>query len=162
MIIIKLIFGFIYKILERSYFQSSIFINQKKYPNTKINTTAKLCEVHIEGNIIMGQNSYMNSGQLVTGKKSKITIGNDCAIGYDVKIIAITHDKNNPMGKNRKTLEKNITIGNNVWIGSNVFIREGIQIGNNVIIGAGSIITKNIPSNKIAVGNPCRIIKTIN
>ena len=72
MIILKLIFGFIYKILKQSYYESSLFINQKKYPKCKIDKTVKLGHVEIEGNIIINKNSYMNSGQLVTGKKSKI------------------------------------------------------------------------------------------
>lgn len=161
MTILHIILGIIYKILKNSYYKSLIVVNSNKYLNAKIDKTAILGDVIIKGNITIKKNSYMNSGQLITGDKSKIIIGYNCAIGYDVKIIAITHDKNNPTGKYKKIIEKNIRIGNNVWIGSNVFIREGIKIGSRVIIGAGSIVTKNIPSNSIAAGNPCRIIKKL-
>lgn len=85
-----------------------------------------------------------------------IIFGNNIEMGPGVKIISQNHDledfslgiKSNP-----------IKIGNNVWIGANAVILPGIQIGDNVIIGAGSIVSKNIPSNSIAVGNPCKVIK---
>ena len=56
---------------------------------------------------------------------------------------------------------KPIKVGNNVWIGGNVTVLPGVSIGDNVVIGAGSVVTKDIPSNVIAVGNPCRVIKEI-
>lgn len=55
-----------------------------------------------------------------------------------------------------------VTIGNNVWIGSNVVINPGITIGDNSVIGAGSIVTKDIPADVVAVGVPCRVLRTIN
>ena len=54
-----------------------------------------------------------------------------------------------------------ITIGNNVWIGAGVNILPGVTIGDNTVIGAGSVVTKDIPSNVLAVGNPCRVVKEI-
>jgi len=56
---------------------------------------------------------------------------------------------------------KPITIGKNVWIGGNAVILAGVVIGDNAVIGAGAVVTKNIPANSIAVGNPCRVIKQI-
>ena len=57
---------------------------------------------------------------------------------------------------------KPITIGNNVWVGGNVVFNPGVTIGDNVVIGSGSIVTKDIPSNVIAVGNPCKVLREIN
>ena len=57
--------------------------------------------------------------------------------------------------------EARVTIGDNVWIGGSVTILPGVTIGDNVTIGAGSVVTKDIPSNSIAVGNPCKVIKCI-
>lgn len=54
-----------------------------------------------------------------------------------------------------------VTIGDNVWIGAGVNILPGVTIGDNTVIGAGSVVTKDIPSNVLAVGNPCRVIKEI-
>lgn len=56
---------------------------------------------------------------------------------------------------------KPVVIGSNVWIGGNVIINPGVRIGDNVIIGSGSVVTKCIPSNVIAAGNPCRVIREI-
>ena len=56
---------------------------------------------------------------------------------------------------------KPIVIGNNVWFGGNVTVLPGVKIGSNVVIGAGSVVTKDIPDNVVAVGNPCKIIKNI-
>ena len=68
----------------------------------------------------------------------------------------------NPVERN-KLLEyaRPIKIGNNVWIGGNVTVISGVTIGDNVTIGAGSAVVKDIPSNSIAVGNPCKVIKKI-
>lgn len=52
-------------------------------------------------------------------------------------------------------------IGNNVWIGAQVCVLPGVTIGDNTIIGAGSVVTKSIPANVLAVGNPCRVLRTI-
>lgn len=54
-----------------------------------------------------------------------------------------------------------ITVGNNVWIGGGVRVMPGVNIGNNVVIGGGSVVTKDIPDNVVAVGNPCRVIREI-
>ena len=55
----------------------------------------------------------------------------------------------------------NVTIGENVWIGAGVVIVPGVHIGRNSVIGAGSIVTKDIPENVVAVGNPCRVLREI-
>lgn len=54
-----------------------------------------------------------------------------------------------------------VTVGDNVWIGGNTVILPGVTIGNNVVIGAGSVVSKDIPDNMIAVGNPCKVIREI-
>ena len=54
-----------------------------------------------------------------------------------------------------------IKVGNNVWFGGNVVVLPGVSIGDNSVIGAGAVVTKNIPPNVIAVGNPCRVIRKI-
>lgn len=159
--IIKLIFGLIYKFLKNNYYQSIIWLNKKKYPSSKIDPTSKLGDVELQGNIYIGKNTYFNSGQIITGKSSKIIIGDWCAIGYNVKILSITHDIRHPTGKNKQVLEKDIVIGDNVWIGSNVFIKEGVNIGDNSIIGANAAVTKNVIANTIVGGVPAKLIRNI-
>ena len=65
------------------------------------------------------------------------------------------------IGYGRREWAEPVTIGNNVWIGGSVTILPDVTIGDNVTIGAGSVVTKDIPSNSIAVGNPCKVIKTL-
>lgn len=56
---------------------------------------------------------------------------------------------------------KPITVGNNVWIGGNVVVLPGVSIGDNAVIGAGSVVVQDVPAGVLAVGNPCRVIRTI-
>ena len=75
----------------------------------------------------------------------------------------INHNERINIGKDGeapyKTYALPVTIGNNVWIGGNVSILPGVTIGENCVIGAGSVVTKSIPNNKVAVGNPCKVIR---
>ena len=85
-----------------------------------------------------------------------IHFGSNIEIGPGVRIISSNHQEDD-YSISKKS--EPIYIGNNVWLGSNAIILPEVTIGDNVVIGAGSVVTKNIPSNSIAVGNPCRVIK---
>lgn len=90
-----------------------------------------------------------------------ITIGNDVHITGCCKFI--NHDGGTLIFRDKVPdleITKPITIGNNVYIGEESMILPGVNIGNNVIIGARSVVTKNIPDNSVAVGVPCRVIKS--
>ena len=100
-----------------------------------------------------------------------IRIGNNALIAPNVQIYTAYHPTNavERFGEPKsdgsfefcKTRTAPVTIGDNVWIGGGALILPGVTIGNNVVIGAGSVVTKDIPDNVIAVGNPCRVIKEI-
>ena len=90
-----------------------------------------------------------------------VTIGDDCFIGPNVSIYTACHSTDPVERNTRQEWAKPVTIGNNVWIGGSVTILPGVTIGDNVTIGAGSVVTKNIPSNCVAAGNPCKVIKSI-
>lgn len=90
-----------------------------------------------------------------------VTIGDDCFIGPNVSIYTACHSTNPIERNSRKEWALPITIGDNVWIGGSVTILPGVTIGDNVTIGAGSVVVKDIPSNVIAAGNPCRVIKRL-
>lgn len=96
-----------------------------------------------------GPNQYIQA-------ENGIIIGDNVQFAPGVQIISSNHDPNN---LDKHIISEPIIIGNNVWIGGNAVVLPGVKIGDNVIIGAGSIVTKDIPSNTTAVGNPCRIIK---
>ena len=90
-----------------------------------------------------------------------VTIGDDCFIGPNVSIYTACHSTNPVERNSRKEWALPVTIGNNVWIGGSVTILPGVTIGDNVTIGAGSVVVKDIPSNVVAAGNPCRVIKRL-
>lgn len=110
-------------------------------------------------NIEIGKNFYANHN-LVILDANKVTIGDNVKIGPNCGIYTSGH----PIEKEvRKKLEfaKPINIGSDVWIGGNVCIMPGVTIGDNVVIGAGSVVTKDIPSNVVAFGNPCKVVRKI-
>ncbi|MFM2286190.1 MAG: hypothetical protein RLZZ543_1687, partial [Bacteroidota bacterium] len=87
--------------------------------------------------------------------------GNNVMLGPGVHIYTATHPI---LPQERLTFlesAKPVSIGDNVWIGGGAIICPGVTIGDNCTIGAGSIVTKDIPANGVAVGNPCRVIRTI-
>ena len=85
-----------------------------------------------------------------------IIFGNNIELAPGVSIISSNHKATN-LSKHENG--KPIIIGNHVWIGANATVLPGVTIGNNVTIGANSVVTKDIPSNSVAVGNPCEVIK---
>jgi len=84
-----------------------------------------------------------------------IIIGSNVGFGAGTKIISSIHSHNN---HSKHDMVEPIIIGNNVFVGANSVILPSVKIGDNVVIGAGSIVVKDIPSNSIAVGNPCKVI----
>lgn len=110
--------------------------------------------------INIGKNFYANYNLTILDTAS-VTIGDNVFIGPNVNIYAATHPLD--IERRNKNLEKGIPvkIGNNVWIGGNVTILPGVTIGDGTTIGAGSVVTKDIPSNVLAVGNPCKVIKNL-
>ncbi len=91
----------------------------------------------------------------------KITIGNNVLIGPKVALYAVGHPIDPVVRNHRHDLGIPITVGNNVWIGGSSVICPGVTIGDNTVIGAGSVVTKDIPANVVAAGNPCRVIRPI-
>ena len=90
-----------------------------------------------------------------------VTIGGDCFIGPNVSIYTACHSTDPIERNSRRVWAEPVKIGNNVRIGGSVTILPGVTIGDNVTIGAGSVIVKDIPSNVVAVGNPCKVIRYI-
>lgn len=119
-------------------------------------------------NISLGANSLinMNCTFLDTGR---ITIGDNTLIAPDVKIYTAVHPVSaeeriytDEIGRSAiRTQTAPVVIGNNVWIGGGAIILPGVTIGDNTVIGAGSVVTKSIPANAVACGNPCTVKKII-
>ncbi len=111
-------------------------------------------------NIKIGKNFFANYNLIILDT-AKVEFGDNVFLGPNCSFYPPEHPLD---AKTRNTfieIGKPIKVGNNVWIGGSVTILGGVTIGDNCVIGAGSIVTKDIPANSVAVGNPCKIIKTI-
>lgn len=109
-------------------------------------------------NIEVGENFYSNHNLTILDG-NKVEFGDNVFIAPNCSFYTATHPLDYKQRNEGFEYAKPIKVGNNVWFGGNVVVLPGITIGDNVVIGAGSIVTKNIPSNSVAVGNPCRVIK---
>lgn len=111
-------------------------------------------------NIEVGENFFANYN-LVILDCAKVTIGDNVLIAPNVGIYTAGHPLVAEQRNRCLEYAYPITIGNNVWIGGGVQILPGVTIGDNSVIGAGSVVTKDIPANTVACGNPCRVIREI-
>ena len=111
-------------------------------------------------NIEVGENFYANYN-LVILDVGKVRIGKNVMFAPNVSIYTAGHPVHPDSRNSGYEYGIDITIGDNVWIGGNVCVLPGVKIGDNVVIGAGSVVTKDLPDNVIAVGNPCRVIRKI-
>ncbi|MGE0076427.1 MAG: sugar O-acetyltransferase [Bacteroidales bacterium] len=111
-------------------------------------------------NIEIGANFYSNYNLIILDC-AKVTVGDNVLIGPNVGIYTAGHPLHYEIRNQEYEYAFPITIGDNVWIGGNVVINPGVSIGKNSVIGSGSIVTKDIPSNVIAVGNPCKVLRKL-
>ena len=111
-------------------------------------------------NICFGRNFYANHN-LVILDTTTVKFGDNVFIGPNCGFYTAGHPVDVKQRNSGLEYAKPITVGNNVWFGGNVIVLPGVTIGDNTIIGAGSVVTKDIPANVIAVGNPCKVIKSI-
>lgn len=135
-----------------------------------------------EGSFIQGPVTFHYGVHTTIGKRffgnfnltiqddAKVTIGDDCSFGPNVTIVTPVH----PMIASERRLMRNedgeirhmcyakpVSIGNDCWLGANVVVCPGVTIGDGCVIGAGAVVTKDVPPNSFAAGNPCRVIREI-
>jgi len=108
----------------------------------------------------MGSDVYVNSNLTVVDD-GNIYIGDKVMIGPNVTIATANHPIDPELRAKGLQYNKDVYIGENVWIGANAVIVPGVHIGKNTVIGAGSVVTKDIPDNVVAVGNPCKVLREI-
>lgn len=111
-------------------------------------------------NIEVGENFFANYNLIVLDV-GKVRIGNNVQIAPNEAIYTAGHPLHPDSRNSGYEYGIDIEIGDNVWIGGNTCIMPGVKIGKNVVIGGGSVVTKDIPDNMIAVGNPCKVIREI-
>ncbi len=108
----------------------------------------------------LGTGVYANSN-LTLVDDGHIYIGDRVMIGPNVTIATANHPLEPDLRRKGLQYNRDVHIGENVWLGAGVIIVPGVHIGKNAVIGAGSIVTKDIPENVLAVGNPCRVLRGI-
>lgn len=111
-------------------------------------------------NIRVGKNFFSNY-DCVFLDCGPITIGDNVMLGPKVALYAVNHPIDPVVRSTGYDFPEPITIGSNVWIGGSAVVCPGVTIGDNTVIGAGSVVTKDIPANVVAAGNPCRVIRPV-
>ncbi|MDM7830310.1 sugar O-acetyltransferase [Cellulomonas edaphi] len=108
----------------------------------------------------LGARSWANYG-LVLLDVAPIHIGDDCMIGPNVQLLTPIHPLEAEPRRAKLESAKPITIGDNVWLGGGVIVCPGVTIGDNTVVGAGSVVTRDLPANVLAVGNPARVVREL-
>lgn len=125
-------------------------------------------DVHIEApfhcdygkNIEVGDYFFANYNCTILDV-GKVVIGDNVQFAPNVSLYTAGHPIHPDSRNSGYEYGIGITIGDNVWLGGNVVVNPGVHIGNNAVIGSGSVVTKDIPDNVIAVGNPCKVVREI-
>ena len=110
--------------------------------------------------ISIGARTFVNYN-LTALDVAPITIGEDCLLGPNVQLLTPTHPIDPRPRRDKLEAARPITIGDNVWLGGGVIVCPGVTIGDNSVVGAGSVVTRDIPANVVAVGNPARVLREI-
>ncbi len=113
------------------------------------------------GHIHFGKNVYCNFGVTMVDD-THIYVGDYTMFGPNVIVVTAGHPLLPELREKGYQYNSSVHIGKNCWIGAGAIILPGISIGDNVVVGAGSVVTKDLPSNVVAVGNPCKILREIN
>lgn len=111
-------------------------------------------------NIEIGNNFFANYNCTILDV-GKVIIGENVQFAPNVSLYTAGHPIHPDSRNSGYEYGIGITIGDNVWLGGNVVVNPGVHIGNNVVIGSGSVVTKDIPDNVIALGNPCKVVREI-
>ncbi|XIG75181.1 hypothetical protein C1N81_18680 [Streptomyces sp. SGAir0957] len=110
--------------------------------------------------ISVGARTFVNCGAVLLDV-APIRIGEDVQIGPNVQLLTPTHPVAPEPRRAKWEAAKPITIGDNVWLGGGVIVCPGVTIGANTVVGAGSVVTRDLPPDVVAVGNPARVVRKI-
>lgn len=154
--------------LMREYNQTSELEAEKRAALLKewLGKTGK--KVYIEPNFKCDYGKHISVGEMFYANFDcimldvcPITIGDNTMFGPRVSLLTASHPIDAQVRVSGLELGAPITIGSNVWLGGGVIVNPGVTIGDNCVIGSGAVVTKNIPPNTIAAGNPCRVLRPI-
>lgn len=110
--------------------------------------------------IRIGDRSWVNFN-LVALDVAPITIGADCLLGPNVQLLTPTHPIDPVLRRAGVEGGEPITLGDNVWLGGGVIVCPGVTIGDDTVVGAGSVVTRDLPAGVVAVGNPARVVRSV-
>ena len=110
--------------------------------------------------IRIGRRTFVNVG-LVALDVAPITIGDDVQIGPNVQLLTPIHPIEPELRRAKWESAEPITIGDTVWLGGGAIVLPGVTIAENTVVGAGAVVTKDLPANVVAVGNPARVLRSI-
>ncbi|MFG3722311.1 sugar O-acetyltransferase [Streptomyces massasporeus] len=111
-------------------------------------------------NISIGARTFVNYN-LTALDVARITIGEDCQIGPNVQLLTPTHPVEPEPRRDKLEAARPIVIGDNVWLGGGVIVCPGVTIGDNAVVGAGAVVTRDVPADVVAVGNPARPVRNV-
>lgn len=118
--------------------------------------------LHVDygGQISIGARTFINYN-LTALDVARISIGEDCQIGPNVQLLTPTHPLDPQQRRDKLEAAEPIMIGDNVWLGGGVIVLPGVTIGDNTVVGAGAIVSKSLPANVVALGQPAKVVREL-
>ncbi|WP_394275229.1 sugar O-acetyltransferase [Luteococcus sp.] len=118
--------------------------------------------LHVDygSHISIGARTFVNYN-LTALDVAQITIGEDCQIGPNVQLLTPTHPLDPQQRRDKLEAAEPIIIGDNVWLGGGVIVLPGVTIGDNTVVGAGAIVSRSLPANVVALGQPARVVREL-
>jgi maltose O-acetyltransferase len=111
-------------------------------------------------NLSIGDHVFVNFNTVILDC-APVTIGDGTQMGPGVQLLAADHPREPQARRSLLELARPVMIGSNVWLGAAAVVLPGVSVGDDSIIGAGSVVTRDIPSGVVAVGSPCRVVRTL-
>ena len=160
-------FPFLDKLWEFNQLKPSDFEKKEQYMREVFAECGENCYIELPfranwggHHVHFGSGIYANSN-LTLVDDGHIYVGDKVMFGPNVTVATANHPIDPELRSRALQYNRDVYIGENVWIGTGVIIVPGVRIGKNSVIGAGSIVTKDVPENVVAVGNPCRVLREI-